>query len=112
MIHCPNNSLDSSQLKIEFRWNNQVMHQKILPEVSNKPDLADVLRNSAFQSDPKKATFGQLWLGGSVKSGSGLSTEGCKFSRFLKSGFWSLDIFQLLYDVVVREDFRRFTVFT
>ena len=28
MIHCPNNSLDSPQLKIEFWRNNQVIHQQ------------------------------------------------------------------------------------
>ena len=44
---------------------------------------------------------------GSVRSGSGLSLEGCNFSRFLKSGFEWLNMFQLLYYDVVREDFTK-----
>ena len=48
-------------------------------------------------------TDGPIW--DSVRSGSGLSPEGCNFSRFLKSGFEWLNMFQLLYYDVVREDF-------
>ena len=45
--------------------------------------------------------------GGSVRSGSGLSPEGCNFSRFLKSGFEWLNMFQLFYYDAVREDFTK-----
>ena len=44
---------------------------------------------------------------GSVRSGSGLSPEGCNFSRFLESGFQRPNIFQLLYYDVVREDLTK-----
>ena len=46
-------------------------------------------------------------LGGSVRSGSGLSPEGYNFSRLLKSGFEWLNMFQLLYYNTVREDFTK-----
>ena len=46
-----------------------------------------------------------IW--GSVRSGSGLSPEGCNFSRFLESGYQWTNIFQLLYYDVVREDFTK-----
>ena len=42
-----------------------------------------------------------------VRSGYGLSPEGCNFSRLLKSGFEWLNMFQLLYYDVVREDFTK-----
>ena len=48
-----------------------------------------------------------LGVRGSVRSGSGLSPEGCNFSRFLESGFQWPNIFQLLYYDVVREDFTK-----
>ena len=47
----------------------------------------------------------KIW--GSVRSGSGLSPEGCNFSRFLESGYQWPNIFQLLYYDVVREDFTK-----
>ena len=47
----------------------------------------------------------RIW--GSVRSGSGLSPEGCNFSRFLKSGFEWLNMFQSMYNDVMREDFTK-----
>ena len=47
------------------------------------------------------------YIRGSVRSGSGLSQEGCNFSRFLKSGFEWLNMFQLMYSDVVRENFTK-----
>ena len=46
-------------------------------------------------------------LRGSVRSRSGLSPEGCNFSRFFENGFQVPNIFQLLYYDVVREDFTK-----